>query len=162
MNSDVRGNIPNISNFHNNAGALSDFFQSQDVGNNSTLVNPNPTIPPPASNTNFTLPTHHTPSFAPNLVASSGNGINRNGLRLPAVDSNVQTNPPFALPTIGSGALQMGDVMNNGDLHSQNISSEMQSISAMDTRRNQLLLSLLRDRQLSNNNYHQDLGGGGT
>lgn len=153
--SDVRGSIQNIGN---NTGALPDFLQASDVGNSPALINPNSTIP---ASTGYAIPSLHNPSFTPNLVTSSASGMIGNDLHLPAVDSNVQTNPNFALPTVGSSSLQMADMMNGDEHNSQNISSEMQSMSAMDSRSNQLLLSLLHERQLANSNYRPDLGDGG-
>jgi len=154
-NSDVRGSIHNIGN---TAGALHDLLQAADAGNSPALINPNSTIQPGAG---YGIPSLHTPSFTPNLVTSSNPGITGNDLHLPNVESNVQTNPNFALPTIGSSSLQIAEMMNGDEHNSQNISSEMQAINGMDPRSSQLLLSLLQERQLANSNYRPDLGDGG-
>jgi len=153
-NSDIQGNILNIGN---NASTLSDFLQAPDVGNNLTLINPNSTIP--SSNTDYTIPAHHMPSFAPNPVNSSSSGMIGNNLHLPTINSNARTNPGFTLPTIGSSSLQVANIMSGDNLRLQNNSMNTQSMGDMESRRNQLLLSLLHERQLSNSNYRQDLRG---
>jgi len=154
-NSDVRGSLQNIGNI---TGALPDFLQAQDVGNSPALINPTSTIQP---STAYTIPSIQTPSFTPNVVTSSNSGIIGNDLQLSNVESNGQINSNYALPTIGSSSIQMGDMINGDEHNLQNISSEMQSINGMDSRSSQLLLSLLHERQLANSNYRPDLGGGG-
>lgn len=154
-NSDIQGSISSIGN---NASALSDFLQAPDVGNNPTLINSSSSIAP--HNTGYTIPTHRMPSFAPNLVNSSRSGIIGDDIHLPTINSNLRTNPALTLPSIGSSSLQMADIMSGDNLRLQNTSMNVQSAADMDSRRNQLLLSLLHERQLSSSNYRQDLGGG--
>jgi len=144
---DVSSNIPNMCG---SMSALSDFLQAQNVGSNPTLINPSSTVPP--SSPCYTIPAYHTPSITCNLVSSSSSGMIGNDLHLPAINSNVQINPTFTLPTLGSSSLQMADVKGGDNLRLQTISTDMQSMGDIGLRRNQLLLSLLHERQMSNSN----------
>lgn len=156
--SDARSNVVNVSD-NTGTTTLSDFLQGP-VTDVRSLLNPNPISAP--SNAGYSIPSHQAPSFAPNIMGSStsGNGIIGNGLNFPT-DESHQINSSLALPTVGSSnnPLQIADMIMGNELRSQNISTEIPTISATDVRRNRLILSLLQGRQMPDSNNHQNWGG---
>jgi len=156
--SDARSNVVNVSD-NTGTTTLSDFLQGPATDVRS-LLNPNPISAP--SNADYSIPSHQALSFAPNIMGSSisGSRIIGNGLNFRTDDSH-QNNSRLTLPTVGSSnnPLQIADMIMGNELRSQNISTEIPTISATDVRRNRLLLSLLQGRQMPDSNNHQNWGG---
>jgi len=122
--------------------------------NDADLINPEVTSL--SSSTGIATQAHHISSIAPNsTVTSAASRASRHvsQLGLPSIDSIIRADPDI-VPSMTDSTLQVPDDMGVNPRETRSMNSNESRVSRIDD----LILSLLRDRQLATADNQQDYG----